>query len=259
MRVTRESTNQTAPVALRQVCVSLGGVLVLSDIDVHVDRGEAVALMGANGSGKSTLIRAMLGLVPSGGEIVLFGTPRQRFRDWSRVGYVPQRSAGSLGIATVREVVASGRLPRRTPLLPMSAADRRAVDEALDRVGLANRGRDELATLSGGQQQRVLIARALVGEPELMVLDEPMAGVDLATQGQLTEVLAGLKAEGMAMLVVLHELGPLNRLMDRAIVLGEGRVVHDGEPPLGHRDGHEHVTEISTHAIVDHPLRGGDA
>lgn len=217
-------------VSFADVGVTLGGVPVLSGATGRVDRGEAVALLGANGSGKSTLVRALLGLVPSTGEIALFDTRRARFRDWARVGYVPQRASGSLGIATVREVVASGRLPRRTPLLPASSADRRAADAALERVGLTDRRRDEVASLSGGQQQRVLIARALAGEPELMVLDEPMAGVDVATQEQLTGVLGGLKDDGMAMLVVLHELGPLDRLMDRSIVLRDGRVVHDGAP-----------------------------
>ncbi|GAB3702306.1 metal ABC transporter ATP-binding protein [Mariniluteicoccus flavus] len=251
------TTSATAPAAaLTDVCVSLGGAFVLSGVSVQVGRGEAVALMGANGSGKSTLIRALLGLVPSRGDISLFGTPRTRFRDWSRIGYVPQRSSGSLAIATVREVVASGRLPTRTPLFPASAADRRAIDAALDRVGLAGRGRDEMPNLSGGQQQRVLIARALAGSPDLMILDEPMAGVDLTTQDQLTDVMRGLKDDGMAMLVVLHELGPLSALMDRAIVLRDGQVVHDGPPPVHHEDGHEHVEEPRRRALLDGAVDG---
>lgn len=256
MRLTQ--TNRETPpgpaASFDDVCVSLGGVLVLSGISTRVGLGESVALLGANGSGKSTLIRALLGLVPSQGSIELFGTPRRRFRDWSRVGYVPQRSSGSLAIATVREVVASGRLPMRKPFLPPSAADRRAVDEALERVGLAGRRREEMANLSGGQQQRVLIARALAGDPDLMILDEPMAGVDLATQEQLTQVLSGLKDDGLAMLVVLHELGPLNRLMDRAVVLRDGRVIHDGAPLSEHEDGHEHVDEPEAHVILDDPF-----
>lgn len=257
MRLITENSDQTPsrvhPAELHGVCVTLGGVLVLNMVDAHVAAGESVALMGANGSGKSTFIRALLGLAPAEGDIRLFGTPRARFRDWSRIGYVPQRSAGSLGIATVREVVTSGLLPGRTPLLPINRTQRARVDEALERVGLAHRGRDEMSTLSGGQQQRVLIARALVGHPELMILDEPMAGVDMETQHQLTDVLAGLKRDGLAMLVVLHELGPLNDLMDRAIVLREGRVIHDGEPMhAGH--GHEHIDEVGPASLIDDPF-----
>ncbi|OYO17324.1 ABC transporter ATP-binding protein [Enemella dayhoffiae] len=195
--------------------------------------------MGANGSGKTTLVRALLGLVPHRGQISLFGTPQQRFRDWAKVGYVPQRSATSLQGATVREVVASGRLAQRRPLLPARARDRRLVQQCIERVGLGDQAGLELGELSGGQQQRALIARALASEPRLMVLDEPMAGVDLPTQAELTGVLDGLKRQGMAMLVVLHDLGPLDRMMDRAWVLRNGRLVHDGAPRSAGHDHHD--------------------
>ncbi len=234
------SMTTTAEVlGLDEVRVSLAGTEVLLGVTARLGAGEAVALMGPNGSGKSTLVRAVLGLVPHHGRITLFGMPQQRFRDWSKIGYVPQRSAPSLQGATVREVVASGRLAHRRLLLPARAADRRLVEQSIDRVGLGPLAGVELGELSGGQQQRALIARALAAEPELMVLDEPMAGVDLATQEELTEVLAGLKDDGMAMLVVLHDLGPLDRLMDRAWVLRGGRLVHDGGPRAAGHDPHD--------------------
>jgi zinc transport system ATP-binding protein len=223
--------------------VELGGLPVLRGIDLRVGEGEAVALMGGNGSGKSTLVRALLGLIPAQrGSIRLFGEPLDRFRDWSRVGYVPQRSTITQSAATVREVVAAGRLARRPPFFPARAKDRRAVVDALAAVEMAGRVHSELSRLSGGQQQRVLIARALAGEADLLVLDEPTAGVDLAHQRTLAELIERLVRDGRSALIVLHEVGPLRGLIDRATVLHEGRIVHDG--PLGdlsdrHLGGHE--------------------
>lgn len=226
--------------------VSRGGVPILSGISASLGAGEMVALMGANGSGKSTLVRACLDLLPHRGEVILFGTPQRRFKQWFRIGYVPQRSAPTLQTATVREVVASGRLAHRTPMLPASSTDRALVTESIEKVGLGALAGRELSELSGGQQQRALIARALCGQCELMVLDEPMAGVDLATQSELTGLLGQLKADGLALLVVLHDLGPLDQLTDRAWVLREGRLVHDGAPRLaGHDPHHPHCEDTA--------------
>ena len=167
----------TTVLELRGVRVNLSGRPVLRDLDLTVAQGEFVALMGANGSGKSTLVRAATGLRPlAEGSVELFGTPLADFREWRRLGFVPQRATAASGVpASVREVVASGRLGRRRLFAPMSRADRRAVDDALEVVRLAERATDNVAALSGGQQQRVLIARALAGEPDLFFLDEPTA------------------------------------------------------------------------------------
>ena len=202
--------------AAADLSVELGGLPVLRGITLSVHAGEAVALLGGNGSGKSTLVRALLGLVPvQRGTVELFGTPRRTFRSWSRIGYVPQRSTAGLSGAKVKEVVAAGRLSRRPPFAPPRPDDRAAVARALDTVGLTERAGDRLSELSGGQQQRVLIARALAGEPELLVLDEPTAGVDLAHQTALADTLTELVSGGTALVVVLHEVGPLAGLLDR--------------------------------------------
>ncbi|MET7761790.1 metal ABC transporter ATP-binding protein [Streptomyces sp. NPDC005393] len=249
-----------AAISLRGATASLGGRPVLRGIDLAVRRGEVVALLGANGSGKSTAVRAVVGQVPlTGGELTLFGTPGRRFRDWARIGYVPQRTTAASGVpATVREVVAAGRLARRR-LGPPRKADRAAVHRALDLVDMADRARDSVSALSGGQHQRVLIARALAGEPELLIMDEPMAGVDLASQEILAGTLREQVAEGTTVLLVLHELGPLEPLIDRAVVLRDGCVVHDGPPPqaVGQHalPGHDHV---HPHAAPDaEPIRTG--
>jgi zinc transport system ATP-binding protein len=244
--MTGTDTATTPVVRLTGGTAALGGRPVLRGVDLTVAPGEVVALLGANGSGKSTLVRSLVGLVPlSGGGIELFGTPFARFKDWSRIGYVPQRTTAAAGVpASVREVVASGRLTRRR-MFSLGRGDRDAVDAALRAVGMLDRAGDGIANLSGGQQQRVLIARALARRPDLLIMDEPMAGVDLASQEVLAETLRRQQEEGRAVLLVLHELGPLEPLIDRAVVLRDGCVCHNGPPPraLGQHalPGHDHV------------------
>ena len=236
----------TAVLEVRNGVVAYGDRPVLRGVDLTVNSGEVVAILGANGSGKSTLIRAALGLLPlSRGEIRLFGTPLRRFRHWSRLGYVPQRLGAGGGVpATVREVVASGRLSRRG-LRPASARDKAAVTEAIASVGLAEKERDAVSTLSGGQQQRTLIARALASEPDLLILDEPTAGVDAGSQEAFAKALEKFVEKGGSVALVAHELGPLAPLVSRAIVIYDGVVAHDGpvpEPAGHHADpAHDHV------------------
>ncbi len=222
----------TPVVELRDVRLSLAGRPVLHGVDLVAGSGEFVALLGVNGSGKSTLVRAAIGLRPvSSGTVALFGTALAQFKQWHRIGFVPQRAGAASGVpASVREVVTSGRLGRRRLLTPLSKADRRAVADALDVVGLADRAGDSVSTLSGGQQQRVLIARALAGEPDVFFLDEPTAGVDLPNQHALAGSLATLKQRGATIVLVAHELGPMAPLVDRAVVLAQGVVSYDGEP-----------------------------
>jgi zinc transport system ATP-binding protein len=237
------------PVRLTGGAVALGGRPVLRHIDVAVAAGEFVALMGANGSGKSTLVRALTGLVPlTGGSLELFGTPIATFHDWRRIGFVPQRIGAGSGVpASVWEVVASGRLTHRRLLRPLRQADRAAIDEAIEVVGLADKARDGVTQLSGGQQQRALIARALAGEPELFFLDEPTAGVDLPNQHALADALEVLSTNGATIVLVAHELGPLAPLVDRAVVMRDGRVAYDGAPLADHAVHHDDYGEQHTH------------
>ncbi|MFG1882286.1 metal ABC transporter ATP-binding protein [Micromonospora sp. NPDC049102] len=237
----------TPVITVEHGAVGYDGRPVLRDISLTVTAGEVVAVLGANGSGKSTLIRAILGLVPLGaGSITLFDRPLRQFRQWQRIGYVPQRLGAGGGVpATVREVVASGRLARRGILRPPGAADRVAVDAALHAVGLADRATDPVSTLSGGQQQRTLIARALAGQPELLILDEPTAGVDAASQEAFAGALRDFVADGGTVLLVAHELGPLRPVISRAVVVHQGGICHDGPvpDPAGHHaePDHDHV------------------
>jgi zinc transport system ATP-binding protein len=227
------------PVFVDNLSVSLGGLPILRDVSFAVDQHEVVALLGGNGSGKTTLVRAALGLVShQRGEISLFGTPLTQFREWSRVGYVPQRASVSMHTTTVRELVSSGTLSTRRPFTRLDRAGRARITEVIERVGLTKKADDAFVHLSGGQQQRVLIARALVSSPTLLVMDEPFAGVDLTTQQRLADLVASLHEDGMAVLVVLHETEAFAPLIDRAVVLREGRVVADGVLET-HDHGHE--------------------
>ncbi len=247
-------------ISLRGATASLGSRPVLRGVDLAVHRGVVVALLGANGSGKSTAVRAVVGQVPlTDGELSLFGTDFKRFRAWSRIGYVPQRTTAAGGVpATVREVVSAGRLARsRFGLL--RRADKDAVARALSLVDMDAYADASVNALSGGQHQRVLIARALAVEPELLIMDEPMAGVDLDNQAVLANALHTQVAAGTTVLLVLHELGPLEPLIDRAVVLRDGCVVHDGPPPeaVGQHalPGHDHVHPHAAHDAE--PLRTG--
>ena len=225
--------------------VSLGGRPILRGISLAISKGEVVAVLGANGSGKSTLVRATMGLVPTRyGQVRLFGTPLEKFHEWRRIGFVPQRVTAAAGVpASVWEVVASGRLSTRPLLLPMRKADRVAVDDAIEAVGLAGKAKEGVSTLSGGQQQRALIARALAGQPDVFVLDEPTAGVDAASQQAFARTLELLVDRGVTIVLVAHELGPMAPLIDRTIVMRDGRVAYDGHPIASDDDaehGHHH-------------------
>jgi zinc transport system ATP-binding protein len=233
--------------SVHDVSVTLEGRPVLQHVNLEVDEGEIVALLGANGSGKSTLVRAAVGLVPlDEGRVELFGTPLAKFRTRRRLGYVPQHTRAAAGVpATVQEVVMSGRLSHRPFAGLARTADHDAVVGAVARVGLVDRLRSPLAELSGGQQQRVLIARALAGDADLLVMDEPTSGVDHDSQESLAELLGGLVNDGASVLLVAHELGPMRPLVDRTLVLRDGRVDYDG-PVSGvtfeeHEQVHHHT------------------
>ena len=202
---------------------------VLDDVSFTVDPGEFVALVGPNGSGKSTLLRIVLGLLrPTAGEVRLFGVTPSALRDRWRLGYVSQRpSIPSELPATVEEVVTAGRLARSRRLRP---EDRSEIDHAMEAVGLADLRHRNVGELSGGQQQRAFIAKALASGPEVMVLDEPVAGVDRESQERFAESLTHLvDHHAAAVLLVSHELGAVADALDRVIVL-KRRVLFDGPP-----------------------------
>jgi len=219
-------------VEAEHVDFAYGRSLVLQDIELQVRAGEFVALVGPNGSGKSTLLRVLLGsLEPSTGEVRLFGHPAGRFEERWRIGYVPQRPSLSSEVpATVEEIVATGRLARRGWWRPLRGDDREFVHHALESVGLADLASRPINELSGGQQQRAFIARAFASEPDLLVLDEPIAGVDAESQRRFRDSIVHLIEEhGAGVLLVSHELSAVVPDLDRVIVL-KNEVLFDGTP-----------------------------
>lgn len=223
------------PLALELRDVSFaypGGPPVLRHVDLEVEAGEFVAVAGPNGGGKTTLLRIALGLEqPTLGTATIFDQPAWRTTGRARIGYLAQRAQLPIEApVTVRELVAAGRVPRRGLLGWTRPEDRAAVDQAIARVGLTEHAGTVVSRLSGGQQQRAFIAKALAAAPELLVLDEPTAGVDVDAQESLAGLLEELHlALGVTILFVSHEFGAVERIVDR-LVLVRGGIVFDGDP-----------------------------
>jgi zinc transport system ATP-binding protein len=243
---------------LHDAAFGYGERAVLSGASLTIRRGEIVAVVGPNGSGKSTLMKGILGLNDHvSGTVSLFGAPSRDLDDRARLGYVPQRHTLSTSVrATAEEIVSTGRLPRINWLGRLRATDRQIVARSLDVVGLADRAATEVSTLSGGQQRRVLIARALAGQPDVLIMDEPTAGVDAANQHVLADVLDRLVEREVTMVIVTHELGALERLLTRIVVVDGGRIRFDGTPreyaaardSVHHdHDSHHHDLELEGH------------
>lgn len=247
---------------------------VVHGVDLEVPRGQCLALLGPNGSGKTTLVRAVLGLARVvSGELDVLGTPVAALHRRGRsapaagaLGYVPQRHTVATSVpTTVAEVVACGLLAGTTPLRRLAPgrrrAERAAVLAALEAVGLADRRGDGVGELSGGQQRRVLIARALVARPQVLLLDEPTAGVDEESQHALVEVLARLRGSGATMVIVTHELAAVEGLVDRSVRLVDGRVrsdtPHDGARAA--HPAHPHTDHPADHHLDEHHDADGAA
>ena len=217
--------------ALEGVTFAYGGQVVLDDVSLELRRGTFLGLIGPNGSGKTTLLKVALGLLrPQRGSVRWFG--RELTRPGAagpRVAYVPQLREGYAPPfpVTVEEVVASGRVAGGRLLRPLGAADRRAVDEALAAVGMTELRRARLSELSGGQQQRAFVARALAAEAEVLLLDEPTAGVDAAAQASFYDLLGRLHQEmGRTLLLVSHDLSMITRRVTHLACLNRRLVYH---------------------------------
>ena len=197
----------TTPVRLRGGAVAIGGRPVLRGIDLTVESGDFLALMGANGSGKSTLVRGLTGLLPlTAGSLELFGTPFETFEDWRRIGFVPQRSSH----ATFPHLRAVDQLRQIAGWRGASRTDNPA--DALAAVGLEHRGDHLPLALSGGEQQRLAVALALVGRPALIVADEPTAELDHANADVVVDALLAAATAGAAVVISSHD----ERIMHRA-------------------------------------------
>lgn len=201
-----QSVNHTENIIeVQNVSFAYNGQDVLTNINLRVHRGDYLALVGGNGSGKTTLIKIIVGLLkPDIGEVKLFGTDIREFKEWSKIGYVPQKATNfdSNFPATVEEVVLMGRYARRGLLRSVNADDRAKAFAALAQVEMGAFKDRLIGDLSGGQQQRVFIARALATEPEILLLDEPTVGVEKDVRDEFYALLKKLN-EDMSLTVVL--------------------------------------------------------
>ena len=229
-------------VVLEDVHVVRGGATVWSDGSFRVPRGSVVIVIGPNGSGKTTLLQVLLGLLtPASGTVSVFGEAPSTGSP--RVGYVPQNYTANVGDAIrCRDLVTLGITGRRWGLRGATGDERRRVDEALEQVGALEQSNRRLSELSGGQQQRVAIAQALVDRPDLLLLDEPLANLDVRNQQEIVSLLAELhRTTDVTIFVVAHDMNPLLSVLTGAVYLLDG---HPHYGPIGDVVDEELLTHL---------------
>jgi manganese/zinc/iron transport system ATP- binding protein len=210
---------QIPAIAVHDLTLAYQDKAVLWDIDIEIPQGVLVAIVGPNGAGKTTLLKAILGLLkPASGQVQVMGLPYKQQRHV--VGYVPQRTSVDWDFpTTVRDVVMMGRYGQMGWFGRPSADDKSRVDAALEQVNMTEFADRHISALSGGQQQRVFLARALVQDAMIYLMDEPFVGVDVATEKAIVSVLQDLRKAGKTLLVVHHDLQTLTSYFDWALLL----------------------------------------
>ncbi|HXE16998.1 MAG TPA: ATP-binding cassette domain-containing protein [Stellaceae bacterium] len=213
-----------AAISLRGVTLMRGDRPVLTDVDAEIAPGEFIGILGPNGSGKTTLLHALLGLIPpASGTLRVFGAPPGRAA--SAIGYLPQKRSSLSDFAMRgRDFIGSAVRGERWGVPYLSAADRRNIAEVLDLVDGADLAERPLSDMSGGETQRLLLAKALLGKPKLLLLDEPLMSLDLRFQAGVVSLVENVRRRlGLTVLFTAHELNPLLGVMDRVFYLAYGR------------------------------------
>jgi len=210
---------------------------VLRNVNLEVEKGEILGIVGPNGGGKTSLLRLILGLdKPSSGGVDLFGQSVSRFREWHRVGYIPQHAVAfdPNFPATVRETVLLGRVASRGAFRWFRKEDLDVARSAIELCGLSGLENRRVGALSGGEKQRVFIAKAIASRPDLLVMDEPTAGVDPESERRFYDLLGRLKDElGLTVIFVSHDLGVVSARVDRVACLNR-TLVYEGPPRALH-------------------------
>lgn len=221
--------SQVPVMSVKDLSFKYDGNSILERISFDVQAGDYVGIVGPNGGGKTTLLKLMLGLLkPSTGEVLLLGDPIKHSEDRSRIGYVPQRSTADdhLFPASVDEIVMSGRTAGRGFFSMRSKADFAAVKRAMKTADVAHLARRLVGTLSGGERQRVMIARALAGDPAVLMLDEPTAAVDAPSQEAFYVFLRKLHEQGLTIVIVSHDLDIVTHEVNTVLCLNKHLVCH---------------------------------
>ncbi len=219
----------TPAVDIEGLTVRYGEVLALDDVSLRISPGTICALIGMNGAGKSTLLKAVLGLVkPQAGRVAILGEDPAAARRAARVGYVPQSEQIDESFpVSVHDVVMMGRYGMQSVARRIRPADRDAVADAIAQVDLVDLARRQIGRLSGGQRKRAFLARAIAQEADVLLLDEPFAGVDKPSERTISRLLKHLAAEGKTVLISTHDLNALPDLADEAVLL-RGRILVRG-------------------------------
>lgn len=220
---------------------------LFSDVSFRIGRGDFVALTGPNGAGKSTLIKLLLGeLTPQKGEISLFGQSVRQFRGWTQIGYLPQNgtAVGANFPATAAEIVQANLFSQIGLMRPVKKEHRQKVKTGLEQVGMAGYANQLFFEMSGGQQQRVLLARMLVAEPAVMILDEPTTGIDAKGIKDLMDLLAALNTQkAVTIVMITHDLMRASVYAGRTFCLEEGSLIeltkNQIHQELAHRHHHD--------------------
>jgi zinc transport system ATP-binding protein len=238
-------------IELKNVSFSYGEDMIVQHVNLQVHKGDYLGIIGPNGGGKSTLLKLMLGLLtPTKGEVFLYGSPLKRFRDWSKIGYVSQQVThiDPHFPMTVEEVVTMGRFSQLGLFRIPMKRDKEIVKEALSQVEMLSYKDRLVGDLSGGQQQRVFIARALAGQPEVIVLDEPTTGVDIKTQKQFYTLLQKLNTElALTLVLVSHELDIVAHEATEIAYINRELVYHGVPRKFIHSDYFEKLTGKGEH------------
>jgi len=220
----------SAPIKFNETWFSYGEQVVVRDINFSITAGEFAAVLGPNGSGKTTLLKLALGLLkPTSGSVLLFDEPAHTFRDWSKVGYVPQKTqaAEARYPASVRDVVGFGDYTGFSLSRVFNRVSKERVDLAMEIAGIQHLATRRVSSLSVGQQQRVLIGRSLVRQPKLLIMDEPVAGVDAAGEDQFHSMLRQLNSElGLTIVLISHDIGAVMREATTCACINTDSVFH---------------------------------
>jgi zinc transport system ATP-binding protein len=222
-----------ALISVRHLSFQIGEERILEDVNFQISRGDFVGIIGPNGSGKTTLLKLMLGLLhPDAGEVMVFDQPTKTGKNSHEIGYIPQKvtQLETKFPMTVEEVVRLGRINQRGLFQRLGKNDEKIVTQVLSLVGLTQFRHKRIADLSGGQQQRAFIAKALAGQPKLLILDEPTVGIDMESQESFYALLSELNQKhGLTIVIVSHDLDVVTSQVSSVLCLNK-TVIYHGDP-----------------------------
>ncbi len=246
-------------VTVKNLWVGLGEQVILEDVNLKVRERDFLGIIGPNGGGKTTLLKVVLGLIkPDQGSVRVLGTTPENAR--KRIGYLPQRSLFDQSFPTTAlQVVLMGRYGRGGLFRRYSSGDRQAALEALESVGMASYAQRSIGAFSGGEQQRIFVARALVSEPELLLLDEPAAGIDVAQQKEFYELLGELN-EKITIVMVSHDISAVSRYVDKIACVNQKLYYHDSKELVAEdiEEAYRCPVDMIAHGVPHRVLREHD-